>query len=178
MTESPPQLEAKGLLLSYVHPDYVENSEEVRNQIAVVTEQVSDLAAGILVEIERIAMRLGVPRTALRTRQTRRTQMGWAVGLAIYNEPIRKGRSREILACLLPSKGGMNRVEFYVSGVRTDTSGFTHATDEMRCGMPVLRAIIEVTSDNRQDIVNAAEQWLRERLGRVGKITTRGECRR
>jgi hypothetical protein len=90
--------------------------------------------------------------------------MGWAVGLAIYNEPIRKGRSREILACLLPSKGSMSRVEFYVSGVRTDTSGFTRETDKTRCGVPVRRAIIEVTSDNRQDIVNAAEQWFREGL--------------
>jgi hypothetical protein len=162
MAASPNQREVRDLLLAYIHPDYAENSETVKHQITVVTERTSDIAAETLLEVERAARGLGVPREAIRTRQTKHTQMGWGVGLAIYNRPIVKGRCREVLGCILPSEGGTSRVEFWVSGVSNDTSGLTSPKDQVRCEMPVRHAIVDVTRDNQADIMRAVDQWLRE----------------
>ena len=58
----------------------------------------------------------------------------------------------------------MSRVEFWVSGVQDDASGLTSVTKQMRCGIPVRRAIIEVTSENRVQLIHEAERWLRDGL--------------
>lgn len=166
MTVSPIQREARDLLLSYIHPDYAENSEEARQQVELLTTRASDLAAGVLPEIMHIALRLGVLDKAIRTRQTKFTQLGWTIGLSIYNRPIvTKGGSTEVVHCALPSRGSTSEVGFYVSGVRNDASGLTSPiANEMRCGTPVRRAIINVTNENREIIMHEVELWIRDGL--------------
>jgi hypothetical protein len=159
--------QAKDLLLSRVLPAYSENSPAVRNQISVVTDRASDLAAGVLLEIAQLATRLDVPPGATRTRQTKFSSTGWPVGLSIHNRIItKKGSSKEVLTCLLSSKVSIGQVEFWVRGVSEDESGLTWLTDQVRCGVPVRRGLVEVTEANRGRILDAAERWLREGLAR------------
>jgi hypothetical protein len=169
MAESSIRQQVAELLVSYIHPDYAEFKDfgKVERHIVELAARASEDAAGVLLEIEQLALRADLSSEAIRTRRVKFTELGeTAIGLAVYNSPIVKNKSTEILTCLLPAKGSERSLGFYVSGVENDASGLTLPLDHKRCGVPVLRAILEVSSENRNRVVELADWWLAEGLAR------------
>ena len=135
------QRQIEQILLEHIHAQYAENSGEARNHISNVANGISDDQSQAFISIHEHALKI-IDQGAIRTRQVYFTSTGKPVGLAYYDRPIvSKRSSKEVMACLFPTRGFDNHLEFYFSGVGDDPSRLAEPFGPLRFGVPVLRAI-------------------------------------
>ena len=151
------QQQIEKLLLRHIHPDYAENRPDARTHIRDVASRITDAQAQAFATIHAESMKL-VGNRAVRTRQVKFTSTGTPIGLAYYDRPIvTKRGSKEVMACLFPTRGYGNHLEFYFSGVGNDATNRAQSMEAMRFDVPVLRGIVLANPETTQWAINLLE---------------------